>query len=185
MKHVLLIAGAAIALGACNKSPKVDEKNATAAEVAQKLRESGADQGFVHPGRWQSRVTVDEFDVPGMPPEMAQRMKTMMAERQEHSFETCLTPEDVKKPKEDFFAGKSKECRYEHFTMGDGKIDAAMHCGGRAGASVMQMAGSYSPDSYHMQTAMQMQGGRGDERGISMKMHIDSQRVGECSAKQG
>jgi hypothetical protein len=186
MKSMLLgVAAAAVALCACNKSPKVNEKNATPAEVAQKVRESGGDQSFVHPGLWQSKVTIDQFDVPGMPPEMAQRMKAMMAEKQEHGFETCLTPEDVKKPKEDFFAGKDNECRYEHFTMGGGKIDAAMHCGGKGGGSDMQMAGSYSPDSYHMQTAMKIQSDSGDEGGMSMKMHIDSQRVGECSAKQG
>ena len=53
----------------------------------------------------------------------------------------------MKRPKEDFFAGKNNECRYDHFTMGGGKIDAAMHCGGKHGESqVMQMAGTYSPD---------------------------------------
>jgi hypothetical protein len=185
MKYILLCVAAAAVLGGCNRSPKVDEKDATPAEVAQKVRETGADQSFVQPGLWQSKVTIDQFDVPGMPPEMAQRMKSMMAERQEHNFETCLTPEDVKKPKEDFFAGKNNECRYEHFTMGGGKIDAAMHCGGKDGGSVMQMAGTYSPDSYHMQTAMEVNGAGAAEGGMSMKMHIDSQRVGECSAKQG
>ena len=59
----------------------------------------------------------------------------------------------MKRPKEDFFAGKNNDCRYDHFTMGGGKIDAAMHCGGKDGESqVMQMAGTYSPDSYQMQT---------------------------------
>jgi hypothetical protein len=183
MKYVLLFAAGAITLGGCDKSPKVDAKNATPAEVAQQVRESGADQSMVRPGLWQSKVTIEKFDVPGMPPEMASRMKTMMAENQPHDFETCLTPEDVKRPKEDFFAGKNNECRYEHFTMGGGKIDAAMQCGK---GQRMQMAGTYSPDRYQMQTSMTAAADKGDpQSGMNMQMRIEAHRVGECTAKAG
>jgi hypothetical protein len=174
-----------LSVAACNKGPQVNEKNASVAEVAQKVRESTGNEAFVRPGLWESKVTIEKFDVPGMPPEMAQRMKTMMAENQEHGFQTCLTPEDVKKPKEDFFAGKSNECRYEHFTMGGGKIDAAMQCGGKQGRSqVMQMAGTYSPESYQMQTSMDVKGGSGPEGSMAMTMRIEAKRVGECKAGQ-
>jgi hypothetical protein len=185
MKPIVLVASIA-ALAACNSSPKVDEKNASIAEVAQKVREAGAGQSFVRPGRWESKVTIEQFDIPGMPPEMAQRMKTMMAERQEHGFETCLTPEDVKRPREGFFAGKNNQCRYEHFTMGGGKIDALMRCDSKSGgAPIMQMAGTYSPDSYQMQTSMKMAGGTSADGGMSMQMRIDAKRVGECTGKEG
>src|SRR6266550_1759443 len=161
MKIILCVIACALPLAACNKGPQVNEKNASVAEVAQKVREAGADESFVRPGLWESKVTVENFEMPGMPPEMAQRMKTMMAQNQEHDNHSCLTPEDVKRPKEDFFAGKNNECRYDHFTMGGGKIDAAMRCGGQDGGSVMQMAGTYSPDSYQMQTSMTVQPGAG------------------------
>jgi uncharacterized protein DUF3617 len=184
MKYAVCLI-AVVAVAACDKSPEVSARDASVAEVEQKVREAGADQSFVRPGLWQSKITVEELDIPGMPTDMAQRMKTMMAERQEHGFQTCLTAEDVKRPKEDFFAGKNNECRYEHFTMGSGKIDAAMRCGGKDGATKMAMAGTYSPDSYQMQTAMQMQPGNGEQGGMTMKMRIDAQRVGECGAKQG
>ena len=185
MKHMLLMAVGIAALAACNKSPTVSAKNATPEEVAKKIQASGADQSMVQPGLWQSKVTIEKFDMPGMPPEMASRMKTMMAQNQGHDFETCLTPEDVKKPKEDFFAGKDNECRYEHFTMGDGKIDALMHCGKEAGASTMRMAGTYSADNYQM--LMSTEAETGDEAGhaLQMQMRVEARRVGECSAKRG
>ncbi len=184
MKAVLLIA-CILPVAACNRGPQVNEKNASVEEVAQKVRESTGDQAFVRPGLWESKVTIEKFDVPGMPPEMAQRMKTMMAENQEHGFQTCLTPEDVKKPKEDFFAGKDNNCRYEHFTMGGGKIDAAMQCGGKDGGSqLMRMAGTYSPDSYQMQTSMDMKGGSGPEGAMTMAMRVEAKRVGECKPGQ-
>jgi Protein of unknown function (DUF3617) len=182
MRLITLIA-CVLPLAACNKSPQVNEKNATPDEVAQKVRESAGDQAFVRPGLWQSKVTIEKFDIPGMPPEMATRMKAMMAENQEHGFENCLTAEDVKKPKEDFFAGKNNECRYEHFTMGSGKIDAVMHCGR---GQTMKMAGTYSPDSYQMQTSISAAADKGEEAGgMNMQMRIESQRIGECKAKQG
>jgi hypothetical protein len=185
MKTVLCVIACTLPLTACNKGPQVNEKNASVAEVAQKVREASPDAGFIRPGLWESKVTVEKFEMPGMPPEMSQRMKTMMAQNQEHNSQNCLTPEDVKRPKEDFFAGKNNECRYDHFTMGGGKIDAAMRCGGKHGESqVMQMAGTYSPESYQMQTSMKMEGGSTPEGSMAMTMRIEARRVGQCSGKE-
>ena len=69
--------------------------------------------------------------------------------------------------------------------MGGGKIDAAMRCGGHEGTQVMQMAGTYSPDNYQMQTSMTVEGGDKAESGMSMKMRIEASRVGECTGKAG
>ena len=182
MKYAACAIASVLALGACNKSPEVSAKDASVEEVAEKVREAGADQSVVLPGLWESKVTVEQFDVPGVPPEMANRMKTMMAERQPHDFKTCLTAEDVKRPKEDFFAGKNNECRYENFTMGGGKIDAVMHCGKGEAKQTMQMAGTYSPESYQMQTKMERAAGPG---AMAMTMRIEAKRIGECPAKQG
>ena len=185
MKSIHFLIACALPLAACNKGPQVDEKDASVAEVAQKVRESGGEASFIRAGQWQSQVTIEKFEMPGMPPEMVQRMKTMMAENREHGFQTCLTAEDVKRPKEDFFAGKNNQCRYDHFTMGGGKIDAEMHCGGKRGESqVMQMAGTYSPESYQMQTSMKMEGGKTPEGSMAMTMRIEAQRTGECTGKE-
>ena len=182
MKPIFFVVGTAIALTACNKSPTVNAKNATPEEVAKKVEASGADDNMVRPGLWQSKVTIEKFEIPGMPPEMAQKMKSAMAQGQVHNSQTCLTAEDVKRPKEDFFAGKDTQCRYDHFTMGGGKIDALMHCGKKEGGQTMRMAGTYSPESYQMQMATQTSGEEG-MGAMQMQMRVESQRVGECSAK--
>lgn len=184
MKSVALIIGIA-ALAACNKSPQVNEKNASVAEVAQKVHEAGVDSTFVNPGKWQSKVTIEQFEVPGMPPEMAQRMKETMAKFQERSFETCLTKEEAKRPKEDFFTGRNDRCRYDHFTMGDGKIDALMRCGGEGGAvQVMSMTGTYSPEAYAMRMAMTREGGPKSSAGTTMRMRVESHRIGACTGDE-
>src|SRR6185369_7232375 len=127
------------ALGACNKGPEINEKNASVEEVAQKVREAAADHSLIEPGKWETKVSLLDVDIPGMPPQMAAQMKQTMAKMQEHSFESCLTEADVNKPKEDFFAGHNKDCRYDHFTMSGGKIDAALRCEGKPPSGAMTM----------------------------------------------
>lgn len=186
MKHFGASIGvAAFALiAACNREPQVDAKNASVAEVAEKVRRSGAGESFVRPGLWESKVVIEQLDMPGIPPEMAANMKKMMAEDQARSSKSCLTPEDVKKPKEDFFAGKNKGCRYDRFTMGGGKIDAVMRCGGEQATQVMEMSGTYSPDAYRMQMSNKIEAAaKGAAGSMAMRVRVDARRIGECTGK--
>ena len=92
MKSAAILIACALPLAACNKGPQVNEKNASVAEVAKKVREAGGEESLIRAGLWQSKVTIEKFEMPGMPPEMTQRMKTMMAQNQEHGSQNCLTP---------------------------------------------------------------------------------------------
>jgi hypothetical protein len=180
-KTFLLITCAALA-ASCNKGPEVKLKNATANEVAQSVRQSGVmdSNAMVQPGLWQSNVTVQEMNIPGIPAEYADKMKQSMAQHQNDTSKHCIKPEDVKRPKEDFF-GADKSCKYDHFTMGAGKIDVAMVCHREETTQDMKISGSYTPTSYSIDTAMTGTGGR--ENGMSMKMHVDAERIGECTGK--
>ncbi len=183
--RVAMLITAIVSIAACNSEPQVDAKNASVAEVAEKVRKSGAGESFVRAGLWESKVTIEQLDVPGMPPEIAGRMKEMMAQNQPKAFKNCLTPEDVKKPDEDFFAGQNKGCRYDHFKMGNGKIDAVMRCGGEQGTQVMQMAGTYSPDAYNMQMSNKVQAAaQGAQGAMAMRVRVDARRIGECTGKE-
>jgi len=182
MKHSLVLIACAAALAACNKGPDINVKNASVGEVAEKVREAAGDDSLVEPGKWETKITLLDIDVPGMPPQMAQQMKQTMAKFQEHGYTSCLTPADVKRPKEDFFAGKNNNCRYDHFTMSGGKIDAALHCEGRSNMT-MAINGTYSRDAYEATMAMNVIGGS-DGRGMKMKSHSESHRIGQCSADE-
>ncbi len=173
-------------LAACDSSPEVDVKDANASQVADAVRKSGIggnDDFQVRPGLWESRVAIEEIDIPGMPAGMQETMKKTFAERQPTGFTSCLTPEEARKPKEDFFAGKDNKCRYDHFKMGDGRIDAKMRCDAGQGAQVMEMAGTYSADSYSMIMTTLREGGDGPGGEARMKMRMDARRVGECDGK--
>ena len=171
----------AFSLAACGSDPAVNETNASVEEVSEKVREASRDQGLVRPGKWVSTVTIENVSMPGMPPEMAERMKAMLA--QSRTAETCLTEEEAQRPKEDFFAA-NENCRYDQFTMSGGKIDATMRCEQEGATQVMQMTGTYSPNSYEMRMRSTTAGGAGAEA-MSLEMKVDAERVGKCDDPLG
>lgn len=180
MSRLPIVLLPALVLAACNSSPTVEATNASGAEVAKKVRESGVADEFISPGQWQMAMKINEMTMPGMPPQAAEQMKGMMG--QGHTFTECLTPEDVKKPKEDMFSGGDKACKYDHFSMGGGKIDITMSCGGEQ-PRTMKMAGTYSPDAYNM--AVSSDGtGKSGPGAMSMKMEMAAKRIGDCTAEQ-
>jgi hypothetical protein len=182
MKIAMCVVVSALSLTGCNKGPSVSLHNASGNEVGQAVTKAGVmnSDSMVQPGEWESKASVLEMNMPGIPAQYAARMKQSIAEHRNEASRHCIKPEDVKKPKEDFF-GADKSCRYDHFTMGGGKIDVAMVCHQEQTTEKMNVSGSYTPTSYSIDTAMT--GSGGEQNGMSMKMHVDAQRVGECTAR--
>ena len=180
--RILLACAFSSGLAACGNDPQVEARNASAEEVAKKVAAAGGSDNFVRPGKWQSTVKIDEFDIPGAPPEAKSAMRGLYD--QAHVNESCLTAEEAKRPKEDFFAGENKNCRYDRFTMGGGKIDAVMKCSEEGMAQTMTMQGSYSPDAYQMRMSMKADAGAGPPGGMTMTMRVDAKRIGECDPKK-
>lgn len=179
-KTVVLLLGSCLALAACNRGPQVHEENASVDDVAAKVRDATGGKQFIRAGEWKSSGSIEEMTIPGMSPEDSARMKQAMAKSGIHEFSTCLTEEDVKQPEGKFFTG-SDDCRYDHFTMSGGKIDAALRCEAAGGATnIMTMKGTYSPDSYSMRMEMTSKGAPGAQGPMTMKMRVDSKRVGAC-----
>jgi hypothetical protein len=65
--------------------------------------------------------------------------------------------------------------------MGGGKIDIAMVCNQEGFTQNMSLIGTYTPTTYSMD--MSSSGSGGPKQGMTMKMHVDSQRIGECTGK--
>jgi len=178
--RAMLLLSLALPLAACGSKTSVNEKNASVEEVANKVAQVSKAEGTIRPGQWQSTMTIEEMDMPGMPPEAQDQMKKMFA--QSRTTENCVTPEEAQKPNPKMFAGND-QCRYDHFTMGGGKIDAEMHCNQQGTTQTMTMAGTYGPESYAMQMTSKTEGGPAGEP-MSMKMKVEAKRIGECMAKQ-
>jgi hypothetical protein len=169
-----------IVLAACSNEPDVDMENASVSEVANEMRAQASDR-FIDPGKWRQTVALLEIEAPGMPPEAKQMMQQAMGKAQVH--EVCLTEEEAKSPKEDFFSGADKNCRYEHFKWGDGKIDLKLNCKHPNATQTMVMTGSYSPQEYTM-TMTATNEGAGPMEQMTMKMRVDARRVGDCTGDE-
>lgn len=171
----------------CHKGPEVHADNAIVAEVRDKVQAATANgAGWLKPGAWKATMTMDEMSLPGLPPEAAARMKQVTASA--HDMDSCLTPEQARKPGADFWGGKEKNCQYDHFDMADGKIDIAMTCSGDAegrGAMTMAMNGRYAPDDYHLAMQSRAETGPGGMGPMTMKMHLDAKRVGDRCSDDG
>ena len=180
MRIALILASAAL-LTACNREPDVKMENASVGEVAKEMRKQASNDRFINPGQWQQTVTMVSIDAPGMPPEARAMMSEAMGEAQVH--DVCLSPEQAKSPREDFFAGADKNCRYEHFNWGGGKIDPKLNCKHPNATQTMVLVGDYQPNSYTMtMTATNVGGGPQGE--MVMKMKVDAKRVGACDPKE-
>lgn len=177
----VLAGGVTLLLAACGGGDTVTAQNASVAEVAEKVKNADlAEESFISPGRWEMTMDIQEIEIPGMPPEMKQHMQSAMGKGR--SFATCVTPEEAKRPKEDFFAGQdAPNCRYENFAMGDGKIDLVMTCKEEGGTRRMAMTGRYGGDAYTMNMDMS---GQGEGGAMTMKATMKGARVGACKGDE-
>lgn len=180
MKTAVAVIVCAAALAACNKG-SVHEENASVEQVANAVRQSGvANDVLLHPGEWRVTGTMEEFNIPGMPPEAQSAMKQAMSQHGNMTYDYCLTPEQAKRPQGKFFNDKAaNNCRYDRFNMGGGKIDAVMRCDGKPSSMTMTIDGTYGADNYATHVQMDMEGG--PQGSMSMKMRSQAQRVGECT----
>lgn len=169
---------AALPLVACSKPASVDVKEKSPEAVASSVKAAG--MKFT-PGRWETTVEMTKFDIgKELPPQAKDMMKAMMGKTR--NLATCLTQEKADKPDPEFFGKPGDGCTYDHFTMGDGKIDSKMICKGSDGGSMtMTMAGHYTADSYDMKVSSS-----GEQGGmpVSMDLAMTSKRTGACNGSE-
>ena len=168
-----------VLLAGCDKGD-VEMKNASVDQVAKEMRKQDANDRFIDPGKWEQKVTLVSIDAPGLPEEARSSMQKAMGQSQVHAV--CLTPEEAKSPREDFFTGKDKNCRYEHFNWGKGKIDLKLMCKHPNASQMMELAGNYEPRRYSM-TMTAISEGSGPEEQMKMTMRVDAKHVGDCDAQ--
>jgi len=182
----LAIATVAVGLAACDRGQDVDLTNATPAEVAKAMKDSGATRSMVRPGKWSSTVAVLEMSSPGMPPEQQAMLKAQIG--QSRTVEACLTAEEVDNP-ERMLGDVPATCKYDRYTMGNGKLNGTMRCEQKGMVQQMTVAGTYKDDGYSLTidnktTALAGTLASQPAGVMSMKMKVESRRLGECDTKQ-
>jgi Protein of unknown function (DUF3617) len=181
MKTRLILGAAALALAACGSSAgdKAGEGGNGSAAATGAGGGGGATAGAsLQPGEWEMKMEVVNMKVEGLPPGLAEGMKSQAG----GINRTCMTPEEAKAPKGDIFAGdKSGGCKSEGFKWEGGKIEGKTTCPGQGGTgeTVMTMNGTYGAQNIDMTMKSQtdMMG-----KPMEMEMRVSGRRVGECTA---
>jgi len=177
MRALVTSIAAVLALAGCKKeaTPEASKSPAGAA------KESVALPGPVA-GLYRSQVELLSVEAPGMPPQMAGQMKAMMSRRSAPT-EFCLTGAEAEKGYEERvrkMAGRPN-CAFDRYKVDGGTLDAQMTCTAEGGVkSVMTMQGTMSPEGSDMMLGMAQSGGHMPGGGMTMKMKVKSQRVGDC-----
>ncbi len=171
---------AALALAGCGEKAA---QTKTADEVIAEAGELEQPQ----PGQYETKVELLAFEVPGLPPQQAEKMKSMMGNVGGQSSSYCLTPEEAKKGFEESVRKMSQgqgglDCKFVEFDVDGGKLAAEMTCDNPQGVkSTMTVDGAATSDSTSMtmdirQKAAMIPGGE-----MRMKMKMDSRRTGDCA----
>jgi hypothetical protein len=124
-------------------------------------------KGKVKPGLYEYRTEMDMGAIPGMPPGMG---------KQSHTFQHCVTPEDVQKGEMSKNDRMPKDCDVKDFHMSGNTASYKMVCTGQHSMTADNRI-VFKGDGYDMDMTMDMNEGG---RPMHMKQHIEARHVGAC-----
>ncbi|HZF94578.1 MAG TPA: DUF3617 domain-containing protein [Allosphingosinicella sp.] len=160
------------ALAACGSGDEetggnvATDRNAVAADLARVE---------VRPGLWEVSSEVLSARQPGMPVEIAERMKGPRG-----AARHCITPAQAARPDAAFLAGRrSGQCSYSDFAMRGGRIGGQMACRAFDGAETRaRMSGTYTPEAFDMRMDMETPGF--GNATLAVVVRQSGRRIGEC-----
>lgn len=180
-RSLAFFALATLALASCGKEenkPVTREKViAEAGELAQPL-----------PGQYETKVTLIDFSIPGLPADQADKIKGMMGNVGNQTSSYCLTPEEAKKGFEESVRKMSEgqgglKCDFSKFDVDGAKIAAEMACSGQQGmTSEMKLDGTATAENTSMRMAMTQKAAMIPGGEMRMVMQMDSRRTGDCAS---
>ena len=174
MRRIALTLAPLGLLAACGQEQAQPAAQTAAADAA-------ANAVQPQPGLYKVTIKVNDISFPGMTGPMAQQAKAMFGGTG-HVSEFCLTPEEAKKGREEFYKRTAEgNCKYEQFNATGGAMQAVMVCQTGQGMSARsEMKGTFSAtrSDLSMKTQSQVPGAPG---GMTMDAQITSERVGDCT----
>jgi len=125
--------------------------------------------GKVKPGMYEYKMDMDMGAIPGMPPGMG---------RQSHTFEHCVTPEDIQRGEmnKNDRSRMPKDCDVKDFHMSGDTATYKMVCTGQHEMTSDNRI-TFKGDGYDMDMLLDMNEGG---RPVHMKEHMQARYAGAC-----
>lgn len=187
MKRYATIAAIALAVLAAGCGAKDDKSKdagteaGSAARSQEEIRQEAAKLDKPRPGKYRQVSEVKQIDVPGLPSQMADQMKSTLQKSQVNEF--CLTSAEAEKGYRDMFhdVGQNRECTYSRFDVDGGKLDAQMECTSKEGGkAVLTLGGTVAEDNSDITVKMDMTGDAQVGGQMKMTVHVNTKRIGDC-----
>lgn len=174
MRSIIILPLAAAAfLAACDSGDAPKSEAEVTKEMANLERPT--------PGLYKSTSRLVSFDVPGMSPAQAERMKGMFSTADD-GREFCLTKEEAEKGFEEMTRKLAEgNCTYDRFKVSGGNLDAALTCEtGKDMQASIEMKGTMGSEGSKMTMAVDQSAPGVPGGNIKMVAEVVSQRVGDC-----
>lgn len=172
----------AILLAACGGDADTNDDGKVSGEEAVA---EAANVPKPQPGQYRTTTEILEFNIPGAPDEVKQRIQAQMGGVAEMSKPTltCLTPEQAAQNGAEQMAKNMAEgnCTVARFDVSGGSISSEMQCtDARGGVSHVTLDGQMTATSSTMTMTNEMDmPGMGK---MQIKARVSSERVGDCPA---
>ena len=124
--------------------------------------------GKVKAGLYEYRTETDMGAIPGMPPGMG---------KQAHTYQNCVTPEDIRRGEMSKNDRMPKDCEVKDFRMSGNTATFRTVCTGRQRVSTDNKV-TFHGDGYDMDMAMDMNEGG---HPMHLKTHMQARYMGACS----
>ncbi len=170
----------AISLSACGSSDDTPSGPISPEDAAEALAQIETPRA----GQYKATVELLEFDVPGMPAEQKEQMKSMMAGAMTQGHTYCLTQEESESGAKDMATKLAQgDCTFNDFNAGGNSLYADMICKGENGQQGnVKLAGTMSRESSDMTMTMTQNSPELPGGSMNIKMHMVSERIGDCPA---
>lgn len=180
MRKFLIAGAAALVITSCSdKGADADGDGKVSNEEAKAEMSDGGSMAM-KPGQWEVKIAFDKVEAPGMPAEMADKMKVQMGKGM--TEKSCMTKEQAETPGGDFFgAPPEANCTFDTLDRSGNSMKVAMTCK-PAGNLVVKskMDGTFAAETYSMNIEQSTEGM--PMGAIKMTGKIEGKRVGDCPA---
>ncbi|WP_338446413.1 DUF3617 domain-containing protein [Pelagerythrobacter marensis] len=179
MRAVIMVVGSALALAACGSEPDEPKTADEVVAAADKLVKP-------RPGLYRSSAEIVDFDIPGVAPDQAARMREMAAGLQGQERTQCLTQDQADEGFRRIVRGLGEgddgvSCEFSQFDAQGSDLDAKLTCSGPGDASSdMTIDGTVEAESSRMRMEMRQKSAAIPGGEMRMTMQVVSERVGEC-----
>lgn len=162
-------------------------KEASEPRTAEEVIAEAGELDQPQPGQYATNVELLAFEVPGLPPEQAEKIKAMMGGVGNQASSYCLTAEEAGKGFGESVRKMSQgagglDCEFSKFDVDDGKFAAEMACKGpQSMESTMVLNGTAGATATAMTMDMSQKAAMIPGGEMRMKMKMSSRRTGDCA----